>query len=40
MREKFMSLEVIYPATANVIPYDKALYNFTEQLNMTLMVLQ
>ena len=26
--KKFMSLEVIYPATANVIPYDKALLQF------------
>ena len=26
--KKFMSLEVIYPATANVIPYDKSLLQF------------
>ena len=26
--KKFMSLEVIYPKTANVIPYDKSLLQF------------
>ena len=26
--KKFMSLEVIYPATSNVIPYDKSLLQF------------
>ena len=36
--KKFMSLEVIYPKTANVVPYDKSLYNFMELLNMMLMV--